>query len=208
MSKQTINLGTAPTGVGGDTPRSAFTKAQSNIDELYAALGALGNPAVLPAALPIAQGGTGGTTQASARNGLGLGTAAVAAIVGTVSQSPGVPPALMEYINNSNGEAWKFACGAVIMITTGVRSIVVGTPVGTASAMYYPGAPSSGSNRPVSVVGTPFDWLTIDGGAGLNFAVPVGSPQAGTYRQFYHLSLTANSAQNYTYSYLSIGRWY
>ena len=39
MSKQTIQLGTAPTGVGGDTPRSAFTKTQSNFDELYAALG-------------------------------------------------------------------------------------------------------------------------------------------------------------------------
>ena len=39
MSKQTINLGTAPTGVGGDTPRSAFTKTQANFDELYAALG-------------------------------------------------------------------------------------------------------------------------------------------------------------------------
>lgn len=37
MAKQTINLGTAPTGVGGDTPRSAFIKTQSNFDELYAA---------------------------------------------------------------------------------------------------------------------------------------------------------------------------
>ena len=36
MSKQTINLGAATTGVGGDTPRSAFTKAQANFDELYA----------------------------------------------------------------------------------------------------------------------------------------------------------------------------
>jgi len=36
MAKQTINLGTAPTGVGGDTPRSAFTKTQANVDELYA----------------------------------------------------------------------------------------------------------------------------------------------------------------------------
>ncbi|WP_247255880.1 hypothetical protein [Pseudomonas moorei] len=39
MSQQTILLGTAPTGAGGDTPRSAFTKAQSNFDEIYAALG-------------------------------------------------------------------------------------------------------------------------------------------------------------------------
>lgn len=37
MAKQTIALGTAPTGVGGDTPRSAFTKVQANFDELYAA---------------------------------------------------------------------------------------------------------------------------------------------------------------------------
>lgn len=36
MGKQTINLGTTPTGVGGDTPRSAFTKVNSNFDELYA----------------------------------------------------------------------------------------------------------------------------------------------------------------------------
>jgi hypothetical protein len=72
MAKQTINLGTAPTGVGGDTPRSAFTKTQGNFDELYAALGASGNPLTLPAALPVAQGGTGGTTQVAARAGLGL----------------------------------------------------------------------------------------------------------------------------------------
>ena len=35
MAKQTINLGTAPTGAGGDTNRSAFVKAQANFDEIY-----------------------------------------------------------------------------------------------------------------------------------------------------------------------------
>ncbi|MET1070005.1 MAG: hypothetical protein ABWY28_18540 [Pseudomonas prosekii] len=35
MAKQSINLGAAPTGIGGDTPRSAFTKANANFDELY-----------------------------------------------------------------------------------------------------------------------------------------------------------------------------
>ncbi|MFJ2982267.1 MULTISPECIES: hypothetical protein [unclassified Pseudomonas] len=39
MAKQVIGLGTAPSGVGGDTPRSAFTKANANFDELYAFLG-------------------------------------------------------------------------------------------------------------------------------------------------------------------------
>jgi hypothetical protein len=45
MAKQTINLGTAPTGAGGDTPRSAFTKAQANFDELYGITGGLGTAA-------------------------------------------------------------------------------------------------------------------------------------------------------------------
>ncbi|MBU6957213.1 hypothetical protein KRR23_05605 [Pseudomonas sp. CVAP len=37
MGKQAINLGTPPTGIGGDTPRSANIKINSNFDELYAA---------------------------------------------------------------------------------------------------------------------------------------------------------------------------
>ncbi|UVM53479.1 hypothetical protein LOY37_13930 [Pseudomonas sp. B21-012] len=72
MAKQAINLGAVSSGVGGDTPRAAWTKAIANFDELYTQLG--GN--TLPAAIPVAKGGTGGTTQATARTGLGLGTAA------------------------------------------------------------------------------------------------------------------------------------
>ena len=40
MAKQTINQGTAPTGVGGDTFRTGSAKLQANDDELYAHLGA------------------------------------------------------------------------------------------------------------------------------------------------------------------------
>ncbi|WP_071554141.1 phage tail fiber protein [Pseudomonas frederiksbergensis] len=39
MSKQTIQLGTPPSGVGGDTPRSANIKIAANFDELYSLLG-------------------------------------------------------------------------------------------------------------------------------------------------------------------------
>lgn len=76
MAKQTINLGTAPTGQGGDTPRSANVKIDANFDELYAALGATGSPQALPAALPVSKGGTGGATPAAARLGLELGSSA------------------------------------------------------------------------------------------------------------------------------------
>ncbi|MDH1534099.1 phage tail protein [Acinetobacter johnsonii] len=39
MAKQTINLGTAPTGAGGDTFRSGSAKLQANDDEIYNYLG-------------------------------------------------------------------------------------------------------------------------------------------------------------------------
>jgi hypothetical protein len=63
MAKQTINLGTSPTGAGGDTPRSAFTKVQLNFDELYWIDGL---------ARPIEKGGTGATTVAGAVANLGV----------------------------------------------------------------------------------------------------------------------------------------
>ena len=59
MARQEINLGTAPTGAGGDTTRSAAAKMNAMSTELYAALGGAGG--TLPGALPIAKGGTGVT---------------------------------------------------------------------------------------------------------------------------------------------------
>jgi hypothetical protein len=70
MAKQTLNLGTSPTGAGGDTPRSAFTKIEANFTDLYALWGG----AALPSGLPINKGGTGATTAAAAATALGLGT--------------------------------------------------------------------------------------------------------------------------------------
>ena len=73
MAKQTINPGTAPTGIGGDTFRSGSAKLQANDDEIYAQLGGTGTGnATLPAALPIAKGGTGAITAAAALTNLGL----------------------------------------------------------------------------------------------------------------------------------------
>lgn len=75
-------------------------------------------------ALSVAQGGTGGSTQATARAGLGLKAAATADIVGTVSQSGGVPTgAIFEKGSNANGEYTKFADGR--MICTVRKSITV-----------------------------------------------------------------------------------
>ncbi|HCV39562.1 MAG TPA: hypothetical protein DGQ94_12750 [Pseudomonas sp.] len=90
MAKQTINLGTAPTGEGGDTPRSANVKIGANFDEVYGFLGATGTPQALPAAIPVSKGGTGGTTPALARAGLELGDAATKNVGTSAGQVMGV----------------------------------------------------------------------------------------------------------------------
>jgi hypothetical protein len=69
----------------------------------------------LTTALSVAQGGTGGKTQVEARTGLGLKAAAVADIVGSVSQSGGVPTgAIVERGSNANGEYTRYADGTQI----------------------------------------------------------------------------------------------
>ena len=66
-------------------------------------------------ALSVAQGGTGGGTPAAARTGLGLKSAALADIVGIVSQSGGVPTgAIVEQFSSANGDCTKFADGTMI----------------------------------------------------------------------------------------------
>jgi hypothetical protein len=65
--------------------------------------------------VPVAKGGTGGITPTAARTGLGLKTAAVADIVGTVSQASGVPTgAIIERGSNANGSYIKYADGTLI----------------------------------------------------------------------------------------------
>lgn len=53
MSKQTINLGTAPTGAGGDDSRGAMIKINSNFNEIYSAFGGDNIPAGSAAAYPL-----------------------------------------------------------------------------------------------------------------------------------------------------------
>lgn len=72
MAKQIIVLGSVPTGYGGDTPRSAFTKVNANFDELYtrqAQLGSASNLNAGTAAGNVMPVGTGGL--------LGLSTPAI-----------------------------------------------------------------------------------------------------------------------------------
>ncbi|EHU2375585.1 phage tail protein [Acinetobacter baumannii] len=84
MTKQVINVGSAANDGSGTPARTAFQYINANFTEVYDFLTGTTNATTLPAALPIAKGGTGATTAAGARTNLGLGTAA-AANIGTAA---------------------------------------------------------------------------------------------------------------------------
>lgn len=143
MAKQSINLGTAPTGTGGDTPRTAFQKAIDNFTELYAALG-VGTDGALPAVLPLAKGGTGVATMAALLSALNAaGNFSRANILGTVSMASGVPSgAIIERAANANGVYIKYADGSMtcfklisgsIGVTSGYGSSFASTALGLGS---------------------------------------------------------------------------
>src|SRR5690606_22172482 len=89
MAKQLVDTTTNNGTHIGDPAKTAFEKVNANFNELYGALGGGGTPQTLPPALPVSKGGTGGTTQAAARTGLGLGTAATKDIADLLSTSTG-----------------------------------------------------------------------------------------------------------------------
>ncbi|MDW5262909.1 phage tail protein [Acinetobacter baumannii] len=76
MTKQVINVGSAANDGSGTPARTAFQYINANFTEVYDFLTGTTDATTLPAALPIAKGGTGATTAAGARTALGLGDAA------------------------------------------------------------------------------------------------------------------------------------
>lgn len=83
----------------------------------------------LTTALSVSQGGTGGNTQATARSGLGLGSAAAADIVGLMSSG-----AIIETGSSATGTWTKFADGTMITQHRGTLGVNITTPYG---ALFY-----------------------------------------------------------------------
>ncbi|QBR32818.1 MULTISPECIES: phage tail protein [Pseudomonas] len=197
MTKQTINLGTAPTGVGGDTPRSAFTKTQSNFDELYIALGASGSPGTLPTALPVAQGGTGGATQAAARTGLGLGSAAIVDVVGLMTNS-----AIIEKGSNASGSWTKYSDGTMICTLTYALVINITTVYG---AIFYGAVPSLAFSQTFIATPSLSYQVKVPGGGGWlgrDDLVSTGATGGSIV-----ISPVSRPAQSVVMDYIAVGRW-
>ena len=153
MARQSFKPGIAPSGVGGDTNRSANTKWEANFTELYKAMGAIlsgansgEEGAVLPASgLPIANGGTGATTAATARSNLGLGS------VNNTSDTdkPVSTPQAAAIANSSNG--------LTILIKDSLRQSVEIASGGEQTVLYT----AKGQPTYMNII-KKFDMSTID----------------------------------------------
>lgn len=189
MARQEIILGTPPQGLGGDPPRTASMKINAMTQELFTALGAVDG--ALPVALPTSKGGTGNTTGTAAK-------LAAAAMVGTVSQSSGLPTgAIFERGSNANGEYTKFADGTMICYRVGISAAATANTMLVTSITF----PSGFSATPL-VVGTLIGPTSNDNINVLRFSAAGGTPSSG------YIQLKADLTQAYLLGYAAIGRWY
>lgn len=160
----------------------------------------------LTTALSVAQGGTGGTTQAAARTGLGLKSASMADILGTVSQSGGVPTgAIIERGSNANGEYVRYADGtqicSIVMPTT---SHNVSTAVG---ALYSSDAQTW--TFPVAFSGIPAVFGMIGRGAVDPYKTFYSTyTRSATQHSYFIVCTTSSSGVGLQGSLVAIGRWF
>lgn len=190
MPQQVINLGATGSGAGGDSARTAFEKAIANFAELYIA------------ALPSTA-----AQKKAARDMFGLGPAAVAAILGTVSQSGGVPTgAIIERGSNANGEYVRFADGTQICWRSGIQ-IVPGTTQEFVTSTSY--------SYPASFISTPEFLGAMDGypnnygNSSDRYALVLNRDQGGNATRFALFRPSgAFSGGQVIVGYIAIGRWY
>ncbi|EPL3437889.1 hypothetical protein QBC30_005002 [Citrobacter freundii] len=143
---------------------------------------------------------------ATALANLGLRTAAKADVVGTVSQSGGVPTgAIIERGSNSNGEYTKFADGTLICWFTKSVESITSNPSGGTTNLYF--STESVFTFPATFVGTrpavvPSAPLSTGGTS--SWPSIRGSSLTGT-----SLALISNVQNAAAYlGYTAVGRWF
>lgn len=199
----TVSGGTyAITPVQGYTKTLAdkFNDIANTWGSTLAGLGAVSTENVLP----VAKGGTGGTTAALARSGLGLKAAAVADIAGTASQSSGTPTgAIFEQGSNANGHYIKFASGAMICWGSATNTGGVTSPAGG----QYISASGHTLTWPVAFAGTAPIELSAGVTTGQYRAICV--PYRATIATgLITFQLYTSSADDIVFSWKAIGRWF
>ncbi|RYY85101.1 MAG: phage tail protein [Chitinophagaceae bacterium] len=197
---------TVAAGTYGLAPMQGYVKESADrlrqlVDQFGATLAGLGAVST-ENVVPVAKGGTGGTTQALARNGLGLKLAAVADIVGPVSQSGGVPTgAIIEQATNANGSAIKYADGTMICYgrgsgTTGtdlVNQYGAGGVTYAAVAVPFPAVFANNN----------YSFISKSTSRGM-VELSVSRTNSGCSVQVRH----ASASQIVDFDYIVIGRWF
>lgn len=139
-------------------------------------------------------------TPAAARTTLGLGSAAVAAIVGAVGQSGGTPVgAVMEYGSNTNGSYLRFADGTQICWT---RNFTFGPTTANSNVIAQWSPPISFASN-VSAVFPVLQFPQTNDAAVVNrlSGFQVSGSTVSIQGNF-------NISQAYTLAIFAIGRWY
>lgn len=190
--------GTGATTSGGALASLGAAKSGANSD--------ITSLSGLTTALSLAQGGTGGKSAAEARTGLGLGSAAIAAILGTVSQSGGVPTGAIFESGSSSAGSWvKFASGLMITVqslslTPGWTSVTAnrfaGPIIGNMPALFSAAPLLFVQVRDPSAAGRAAWCPLADATNGNTFSLFLASPSAST--------VTASVSFNI----FAIGRWF
>ena len=129
MSYQPILVGTVPNDGTGDPARTGGIKVNNNFTEVYTALGASGSPLALPAALPVAQGGSGATSFTANRIPYGAGTSPIATSA-NLTFDPATSTLATTKINIATGAMTMSAPGGVPTITLSSDLQISGANVG------------------------------------------------------------------------------
>ncbi|MDZ3990387.1 phage tail protein [Pseudomonas sp. Teo4] len=178
--------------------RDAINAVVQQWGATLAGLGAVSTENVVP----VNKGGTGGTTPALARSGLGLKAAAIADILGAVSQSAGVPTgAIFELVSNANGDCLKLADGTMICV---MESSTTYTATAAQGSLFYNNGQTFTYPAPFIAAPKVLPAPVSAGGGG----VPLGFSYSRSAVSVGIGAYCAVSGTIFRPGYVAIGRWY
>lgn len=194
------------TGVYALTPVQGYTKdladqARAMIQQWGAIAAGLGSVST-ENVVPVAKGGTGGTTAALGRVGLELKSASIVDLVGIITQVGGVAGgAVFQSGSNANGDFIRFANGWQICILNTTATVAV--TLGPASGLYYGSAswtyPAAFSSAPIPICSANSGGvLTIN----LSPTTTLTSAAPGIG------SIASIPSRSYSLALFAVGRWY
>jgi len=176
---------------GAGTARTTLLAAKSGANDDITSLTAL------TTAIPISMGGTGGKTQATARTGLGLGSAAIVDVVGLMTNN-----AIIEKGTNASGNWTKFADGTMICTLRYSIALNINLLYGS---VYYGDCPTLSFSQAFISVPSVSLQCTVPGGG-----CWVGRQDNGstiTTGGSIIVSPVSRTAQALTMDYVAVGRW-